>query len=227
MSYLESHAQVMTTSEIYHPEIYPDVKVGDTEAAVEHLRSLMTPPNQHGLKVVVGKLQFEQFENYGIRLEEALDALPDCVVVVLFRRDRIARHVSEQAATATGDWTAKKATGTSVAPLVDLEFDLIKAECERSQARYSRSISLLQELDHEHILVSYEELRDSPDHLFDSVVWDRLGLPPSSLKTDLVKQRTVPLDEAVSDETQLTKCLLEGWAHADFATSLDRFRFGL
>ena len=166
-------------------------------AALRHIRYSMAMPG----RLAVSKLAVHHLNWHNITPEDLCNEFPQARFVVLYRRDLLAQYVSWRLLYLTGQERFREGVPTST-ETVDVDPQQFREFCIRMVEKYSK-ISRSPLLRERGCLLSYEELVDDPQTLFDNRIFPLLGLPSSSVVTQMKKQSSKPISEKVSNYEEI------------------------
>ena len=194
---------------VFHYGIRP--RPDRPEAVFRHVRYSLNalPERIAGCKILIG-----QFDLHGITFEQFHQQFPTSKYLVLYRRETNKQFVSLKVAHKTKQYLATD-TNPPKQVTVRIEPDEVSDFYELNRNEYQ---SVLQHpwIAEQGRVVSYEDLASQPQQLFDEVIFPFLGVPPTEIKTKLVKQARRPISETVENYDEV-KDVLEQYGTLDLS----------
>jgi LPS sulfotransferase NodH len=200
-SYLNSIPGVSLADEILHPDHYYGLAAAcrSKEAVRRHI--LLSLNNCRHTRCGA-KLFLSHLEGRGLGAAD-LDAwFPRARFIILYRRDFLRQYVSYALACRTQVWQAPAGRRPAFEDRIRVDRRAFAAALEETRKGYERVLSEPR-IRPKSVLVSYEELAEDPQGLFRRSIFPFLGLPPSRVRTPLVRQSTAPLSETVENYDEL------------------------
>ncbi len=189
-----SHPGIDSRSEVFNTDHHPHLVDAEPEAVLDHFSKQMSE-EPGGPKYRVAKVQFEHLRHRGVLLDEVLDRVPNAKVIVLFRKSILAQYVSVLTAQQTGTWVRRSGDKAQPEPTVSFDPAGYGTFAARSIRHYWHAIAQLHRRSVEFVVLSYEELDEERDIVFDRVVWPYLDVAATAPTSSLERQsRTSPED---------------------------------
>ncbi len=212
VSYLESIPQLRTLGEVLNPSLAEGLALDEPpDQAFQHIeRSL----NALGPGIAVVKIHFAQLEDRGIGIDRLAARFPRVKFIVLYRQSLARQYVSIRAAVASGQWLLKNGQARKE-PTITLDREGIRGYCAHTRGKLEEVIACPDVMVRA-VLISYEQLAEQPQALFDRTVFPFLGLKPRTIQTDLRKQNTRSLREIVENYDEVEDLLTAEEARQDY-----------
>lgn len=204
VDYLNSLAGVSIAGEVLSPGLYYGVRLGFiTKGAV--LRHIRYSLHSQGSKVCGVKLHFAQMKARDLSLDDIRQAFPTAKFIVLYRKSIARQYISTQKAAASGQWLLRKHE-KAIDNKIRIDAATLNEYYGKVKQHYQDLFQLDWIKDHS-VILSYEDLAEKPQPLFDEVICPFLGLPAMEISTKLVKQNTKPMNEVVENYAEVQQLL--------------------
>ncbi|MBI3252401.1 MAG: sulfotransferase [Candidatus Omnitrophica bacterium] len=195
ISYLNSIPGVAFLPEILNPDMsYGLRRRWISRAAV--LRHIVHSIHYTPTRICGAKLIFMCLQRHGLVLEDLKAAFPNARFIVLYRESLIDQFISFKAAEFTGQWVWTPDYRVPPPFRFDREeFGRFRRRIEGLYRDVFKSIWLRDRS----VVLSYEELTRDAQGIFEEHIFPLLGVPASPVFTEMRKQNTRPLSEAVEN----------------------------
>ena len=197
LSYLASHPQITEYSEILNPDCNYGLSrhVKNTDAILQHISRMVRAKES---KICCMKLMETQLAQRELLLNELIDRLnatyPQCRYILLYRESLIKQFISMMIARKTRQWHCRDDKRKKHAH-VRLDVQELESFCNERKKSY-RELAEVTSCCTSLLTLSYEQMVDNPQKVFDETVFPFLGVPRSEIQTPLLKQN---LDDSIKD----------------------------
>jgi LPS sulfotransferase NodH len=203
-SYLNNQPGICVQGELLYPGSPFGVRRSHTppSTAVRHIRLSL----QAAKAPVRGcKLMLYQLANCQLTIENVHAAFPHARFVVLYRQDLARQFVSQKLADITRQFALRAGEEKKQARII-VHRDELWAYCGELRNRYRELLSRawLQECS---VLVSYEELVQTPDHWLRHEICPLVGIEAVAASTNLCKQNSQPLSATIANYAEIEQFL--------------------
>ncbi|MBI4432320.1 MAG: sulfotransferase domain-containing protein [Candidatus Omnitrophica bacterium] len=184
LSLLNSVPAVEMAAEILNPDMYYGLRWSglSKKAVLRHIRHSIYDGDQ---AVCGAKLLMFQMEAHGVTVEDVRSLFPKARFIILYRRSLFDQFVSLKIAEGSGIWQSTDETPLPQSLRVDTEE--YRAFCSTIRSYYGDLLrhAWLRECS---IMVDYESLVESPQGIFNAMIFPFLRLPVSKVSSALRKQ---------------------------------------
>ena len=199
LSYFDSVPGIAFASEVLNPDMAYGLRNRriSKKAVLRHIRhSLHAFPE----RICGAKIHMEQLAMHGLTAGELRAAFPDAKFILLYRESIFEQYLSLRIAETTRQWlwnSGFRLPGKMTVDVADLQ-----RYASRLKGFYEAA---LKELDAcgKTFLISYEQLASRPEKVFNSALFDFLGLPASPVSTFMKKQNTALPSDLVQNYDQI------------------------
>lgn len=204
VDYLNSLPGVSVAGEVLSAALHEGIRHKFiTKAAV--LRHIKYSLHNLDNRICGVKFHFAQMQTRQISLNDIRQAFPTAKFIILYRRSIARQYISQQRAVVSGQWLLRKHEKA-----ID---NKIRIDPSSLNTYYDRIKQFYKDLPGQAwikqcgVILSYEELTDHPQTLFDEIICPFLGLPFVKISTKLMKQNTKPMHEVVENYAQVEEML--------------------
>lgn len=206
-SCFQSVPEISTLREVLSPVRSFGV-LGRTATPESVRRHLCYSINASEKERCVLKLMHRHVESAGISLEKLLQNLekdfPSAKLIIIYRRSLADQYLSLKLAEATGDWVWKEKPAQPPSLVIDpIEY---RKYCESTRAFYE---TLLKNawIRKNAVVLSYEELAQDPQGVFDRTLFPFLELPPCTVAVSTHKQNVKRPEEIIQNYAEVEALL--------------------
>jgi len=197
VSYLNSTQKVFFADEIFSQlQPYGLRRWGvSKKMALRHVRHYL---NWCKTTVCGVKIFFSDFKELGLEMDDFLREFPHARWFVLYRENMLDQYLSYKLAQKTNEWLRLREPPLPSRAQIVIDPQDIAAYCTRERSWYA-SAQNNKILCERALWLSYEELVDDPQKLFDTKVFPFLGVPASTIRTNHLKQNKRSYFEVIAN----------------------------
>ncbi len=166
------------------------------------------------------KIFFTHLQTHRISLKELESRFPQVKWIVLYRKNILDQYLSHKIAFRTDQWLRTRSSDLPKleSARVNLPIRSLLGFRRRVLKRYESALEV-RGIHDRSLWISYEELSEDPQKLFDEAIFPFLGLPRHPVRTGLIKQNIWKYHEVISNYEGV-KDLIES---VDFTQSYPRY----
>jgi LPS sulfotransferase NodH len=186
ISYLNSVPGLSFAGEVLHPDQMAGLPRSGVsqDAVIQHIRYSLKRCGQDRCGV---KLPADHLKWHGLDARQLHQRFPSSRLIVLYRRSLADQFLSLKLARATGRWVGFNAKTPSSDTKVHIDRDQFLKYAKQGKGFYSATINLNGVRTHA-IVLSYEELVENVQGVFDEKLFPLLGMTSLPVATRMVKQ---------------------------------------
>lgn len=218
VSYLNSNPAAFFGGEILSPDVTGiRYKLISKSSIYRHVRHFLN----YGQRPVSGaKICFAHLEIRGLSPKKLDAEFPEANWIVLYRKNVLDQFISYEMAYKTGQWARLKNSREPSTENTRIELsasDMLKY-FELTRQRYESALKTPGIRKHS-LWISYEELAENPQALFDEAIFPFLGLARNQVRTSLIKQNIWSYPEIISNYKEVQEFI----EHSDFTQNYARY----
>ena len=199
ISYLNSIPDVSFQNEVLNADMYYGLRKRfvSKKTVLNHITYSL---NDNPSRICGIKTLYVQLEDYGITVEDIKRKFPSCRFVILYRKSLLDQFISLKIAQETRHylWSDKFRLPDSI----HIDSRELRRYCKKIKDFYRR-IFLYEWLENQSVVMSYEELIEDPQKVFNEKIFPLLNLTPSVVSSPMKKQNTKKPFEIVSNYGEL------------------------
>lgn len=223
LSYLNSIPDVSFAGEVLNESMFYGLrgKFISKRAVLSHiLHSIHDNPN----RICGAKLVRIQMENHELTLEDLIKVFPKARFIVLYRESLLDQYVSLRIAEITNAWNWSRNFQLPRSIVIDRKG--LEAFCASTKDFYKKILSDPR-LKGRSVLLSYEELTNGVQSIFDRKVFPFMKLPSSPVSSTIIKQNTKRPEEIIENFEEIKDLADERMDPEREKTGVDRAGFTL
>jgi hypothetical protein len=162
------------------------------------LKHIFYTMHAHFKSVVAAKIFFWHLEIFSLKPDDFKKLFPNAKFIIIYRCDIGKQYVSFRMAHRTKVWALKGKNKINGAIKLEIKKEDLLKFIEKTRNKY-RSLLNINWLHPNSIIVSYEELIEDPQKLFNEKIFPFLGLQPCKIYSDYRKINPKPISDKVSN----------------------------
>ena len=205
LSYLNSNPNAYFGGEILCPTQAVSVRLRfiSKKTVFRHMHHFV---NHQDYPVSGAKIFFSHLESRGITLKELDQEFPEAKWLILYRGNILDQYLSMHLLLKTGCIIQFKNMKHEKPEPIQIETPIPKtrwrAHCEQIRNRY-KDVLKIPGMRDKSLWVSYDELVNAPQTLFDEAIFPFLNLPRNLVQTDMVKQNIWKYPEIIANYNEV------------------------
>jgi GNAT superfamily N-acetyltransferase len=217
ISYLNTHPEVWLLGDILCSRLENGLRrtFMPKRAALNYVRYFL---NYLHRPIAGAKFFFTDLRMRRITLQDLHRHFPRAKWLVLYRENTFDQYLSHKMAIRTNRWSQRENDPEAPAAKVKISPRSVRGYHKRMR-RYYQSILDFPEIREKSLWISYEELAQDPQKIFNESVFPFLEAAPVSVHTDRVKQNARPRSEAIENYEEIKPVL----GDKDFTQRYERF----